>query len=474
MAEDDPQRATVALLRPLRHRDFRLLWFGASASLLGDGVYLVALAWQALALRHGPGGLAVLGVCATVPQLLCVVFGGVVSDRYDRRLVLLTADVVRTVAVGAVAVIGLTGQLRLWQLAGLSIVYGAGAGFAAPAFDAIIPGLVDDEVLEEANALDQFLRPMMLRLAGPALGGLLVAAAGAAGAFLLDAATFALSAVCLLLMRSRVADPDVAAGSLLGEAREGLRFVRSRVWLWGTFSAAAITYLLFIGPTEVLLPYLVRSDFHGSARVLGTVLAAGGVGAVAAAVLVAQTGLPRRQFTFMYLTWTVATVAVACYGLATRNWELALASLIINGFEAAGTVAWATTKQRLIPGSLLGRVSSLDWCISIALLPLSYAVTAPVAAVLGARATLVAAGSLGGAVTFGALFLPRMREPDGFLREVPAAEPVAPDAAGAAEPSAPALPRQRDHHEDRHADHDVDHHDEQREAGEAAWEARSG
>jgi MFS family permease len=417
-------RGGLALLRPLRHRDFRLLWIGASASLLGDGVFLVALAWQALALRRGPGGLALLGVCATLPQLLCVVFGGVISDRYDRRRVLLVADVARTVAVGAVAVIGLAGQLRLWQLAVLSIVYGAGAGFAAPAFDAIIPGLVDDDVLEEANALDQFLRPMMLRLAGPAAGGLLVAVAGAAGAFLLDAATFALSAVCLLLMRSRAPSGNAGGGSLLSEAREGLRFVRSRVWLWGTFSSAAIAYLLFIGPTEVLLPYLIRTELHSSARVLGMVLAAGGVGAVAAALLVAQTGLPRRQFTFMYLTWTVATFAVACYGLATRSWQLAVTCLLINAFEAAGTVAWATTKQRLIPETLLGRVSSLDWCISIALLPVSYAVTAPVAAALGARATMIGAGVLGGVVTLGAMFLPRMREPDGFGR---AAEQAAAD-----------------------------------------------
>jgi MFS family permease len=419
---ESPAGGRLALLRPLRHRDFRLLWIGASASLLGDGVYLVALAWQALALRRGPGGLALLGVCATLPQLLCVVFGGVISDRYDRRRVLLVADVARAVAVGAVAMIGLAGQLRLWHLAVLSVVYGAGAGFAAPAFDAIIPGLVDDDVLEEANALDQFLRPMMLRLAGPAAGGLLVAVAGAAGAFLIDAATFALSALCLLLMRSRApsrrTSQDGGAGGLLSEAREGLRFVRSRIWLWGTFSSAAIAYLLFIGPTEVLLPYLIRTELHASARVLGIVLAAGGVGAVAAALLVAQTGLPRRQFTFMYLTWAVATFAVACYGLATSSWQLAVACLVINGFEAAGTVAWATTKQRLIPETLLGRVSSLDWCVSIALLPMSYAVTAPVAAALGARATMIGAGVLGGVVTLGAMFLPRMREPDGFARPV--------------------------------------------------------
>ncbi|GAA3629518.1 hypothetical protein GCM10022223_53910 [Kineosporia mesophila] len=398
----------------MRQRDFRLLWIGASTSLLGDGVYLVAMAWQALTLGHGAGGLALLGVCATTPQLVCVVFGGVISDRYDRRRILIAADVVRCAAISTVAVTALTGHLHLWHMALLSVVYGAGAGFAAPAFDALLPSLVHESDLEHANALDQLLRPMMLRLLGPALGGALVAAIGAGGAFLVDATSFALSAACVLMIRPRPMDQDDTGAGLLAEAREGLTFIRSRMWLWGTFLSAGVTYLLFIGPTEVLLPYLVRTDFGGSARILGVVLAAGGIGAVGAALLMAQTGLPQRQFTFMYLCWTTATVAVAGYGFATHSWQLALASLLINGFEAAGTIAWATTKQRLVPDALMGRVSSLDWCISIAFLPLSYAITAPVASLLGTRNTLAGAGLLGGAITLGSLFLPQMRLPDGF------------------------------------------------------------
>ena len=85
--------AAGALFVPLRRREFRLLWLGASTSLLGDGVYLVALAWQAYSLTHRPGGLALLGVCATVPQLLALIAGGVISDRFERRHVLLAADV---------------------------------------------------------------------------------------------------------------------------------------------------------------------------------------------------------------------------------------------------------------------------------------------------------------------------------------------------------------------------------------------
>ena len=121
-------------------------------------------------------------------------------------------------------------------------------------------------------------------------------------------------------------------------------------------------------------------------------------------------GHPRRDVTVMYLTWTLATLAIVGYGIATAAWQLMLACLVFNALEAAGTIVWATIKQRHVPGSMLGRVSSLDWLISIALLPLSFALTAPVAAALGARTTLVCAGVIGAAVTLGAYFLPGMRD----------------------------------------------------------------
>ena len=194
---------------------------------------------------------------------------------------------------------------------------------------------------------------------------------------------------------------------------EGLRFVRHRVWLWGTLLSAALAYLIFLGPTEVLLPYVVKNNLHGSAGVLGLVFAAGGLGAVLSAVVLGQRLHPRRDVTVMYATWTVATLAVAGYGIATAAWQLMIACFLFNGLETAGTIVWATMKQRHVPASMLGRVSSLDWLISIGLLPLSFALTAPIAGLFGVRATLIGAGLIGGAITLGALFLPGMRDIEG-------------------------------------------------------------
>jgi DHA3 family tetracycline resistance protein-like MFS transporter len=131
-----------------------------------------------------------------------------------------------------------------------------------------------------------------------------------------------------------------------------------------------------------------------------------------------QRGLPRRDITFMYVVWTLATVAVAGYGLADAVWQLMLASLAFNALETAGTIVWATAKQRHVPPALLGRVSSLDWLISIGLLPLSFALTGPVSGAIGAQATLIGAGLIGGVITFAALLLPGMRAIEG--REAPA------------------------------------------------------
>jgi MFS family permease len=411
-------RLAAGPLAPLRHREFRLLWIGMSTSLVGNGVLLVALAWQVYELSGAPAAMSAVGVALSLPQVVTLLVGGVVSDRFDPRRVMLVSDLVRCAAMATLAALSVSGVVRLWEIVVLTAVYGGAAGFFGPAFDALVPRLVAEPDLVGANALDQFIRPVGIQIFGPMLGGAVIGIAGTGWAFAADAATFAVSAACLLAMRSSAVqsppEPDQPenASSMLVDLREGVSYVRRNVWLWGTFLSATFTYLLFVGPTEVLLPYIVKTELGGSAAALGLILTSGGLGAVVAAITVGWTGLPRRFITFMYVTWTVATLAVAGYGLATATWQLAAACVFVNGFEAAGAVAWATAKQRLVPGRLLGRVSSVDWFVSTALLPLSYAAVAPVASWIGVRHTLVGAGLLGAAVTLGFLFLPGMRVPE--------------------------------------------------------------
>lgn len=412
----------MSLAAPLRQRDFRLLWSGMSVSLLGDGIFLVAIAWQAYALDNQPSSLAYVGVALSLPQIIMLPVAGAVCDRVRRQMVLFWSDVARATAVGALAVATASGSVQLWQLYLTGAVLGTAAAFASPAFDALIPELVPGDELDRANALEQFVRPAALQLAGPAIGGLVVAVVHSAGALGIDAATFAYSALCVSRM-TRIAAPDAPAirSGLRHEVVEGLRYVKYRVWLWGTFLSATFTYLLFIGPTQVLLPFIIRNEMHKGASWYGIVLAAGGVGALIGAVAMGALRAGNRGMTWIYVCWTIATLVVAGYGLANRMWELVLVSFVLNGAEVMGAVVWVTLKQRRVVNSMMGRVSSIDWFVSTALLPLSYAITVPVSHALGAGTTLVVAGTAGAAVTLAFLFLPGMRsETAGYEASRPA------------------------------------------------------
>jgi hypothetical protein len=380
-----------------------------AVSLLGDGIFLVAMAWESYVLWDAPAALSVVGIGMTVPTVAFLLVGGVVSDRVDRRRVMIGADLVRALSVGAIACLVLAGALQFWHLVALVAVYGSGTAFFTPAFEATVPDLLPASDLPAANSLDQFVRPIALRLVGPLLGGLLVSVS-AGLAFTVDACSFAASLAAVLAIHP---PPPIAPAdrvSVRADVAAGFRFIRARVWLWGTLVCAAAAYLVFLGPSEVLLPYVVKNSLHASAATLGLVFAAGGVGAVGAAIWMGRREHPRRAITFTYAVWTVATLAIAGYGLATAAWQLMLACLVFNALETAGTIVWSTIKQLHVPRELLGRVSSLDWMISIGLLPISFALTAPIAAVVGVRATLVGAGVLGAAITVGGLLLPGMRD----------------------------------------------------------------
>jgi MFS family permease len=381
----------VKLLRPLRERDFALLWTGMTISLLGDGIFLVAEAWQVYDIDNDPVALSIVGTAWTLGMVAFLLTGGVISDRADRRRVLIAADLVRAAAVTAMGVLSLTGTIEIWHLAVLSAFMGIGEAFFGPAFGAIVPDIVAAEHLVQANALQQFVQQAGLRLAGPAVGGAVVAALGTGVAFLVDGATFLTSAICVLALAVRVVPPE-RAESLRAELREGMAYVRREPWLWATLLNASISLLFFLGPLEVLLPYVVRNDLHAGAGGFGLVLAAAGVGAIITSLVVSQRGIPRRYLTFMYVSWTISTLAFVGYAAGTAMWQFLLLGAFYGACNTAGMVVWGTLMSTRVPRGLRGRVHALDWLVSIGLTPVSFAVTGPVSKAIGIEATLVVAG----------------------------------------------------------------------------------
>jgi MFS family permease len=397
------------MLHPLRERDFALLWAGMAASLLGDGVYFVAVAWEAYHLSNHPSALAAVGVAYTGGTVAFLLLGGVISDRLPRRRVMMGADVARAAILGAMAALTVAGALHLWMLVALATVYGIADAFYLPAFNALLPDLVAEELLLAANAMGSAARNLALRVIGPALGGLVVGLAGAGTGFLFDAGTFVVSFACLAAMRVR--ETPGGGTKMLREMKAGWTYVRSQTWLWATLVAAAVALLVFFGPTEVLIPYLIKNRMEGGAEGFGLFLAAYGLGWIAGSTWTGGRALSRRPVRFIYLWWGIGSFPMCLYAVASHTWQLALLGFCIGVPMAVGLVVWNVLMQSRVPRALLGRVSSVDWFVSTSLTPVSFALTAPVVSLIGIDGTFVAAGALGGASTLALLFLvPGLRE----------------------------------------------------------------
>ncbi len=221
------------MLRVLRHRDFGLLWLGQAVSLVGDGIYLVAIAWLVLDISNEPTALGLVGLAWTLPMVASLLISGVLSDRFERRRLMITADLLRLAAIGTIAALALAETAQLWQVIALVVVYGIGQALFQPAFSAIVPDVVPRDELLQANAVRELMEPLGLRFAGPALGGFLIAVFGVGEAFVIDAATFGVSAVAVSLM-SPQPPPREETGGIRRDLLEGIAYVRAHAWLWAT------------------------------------------------------------------------------------------------------------------------------------------------------------------------------------------------------------------------------------------------
>ena len=399
----------MKLLRPLRERDFALLWTGMTVSLLGDGIYTVAVAWQVYELHNDPSALALVGLAWTGGLVLFILLAGVLSDRLDRRRVMIGADVLRAVSQLTIGALAISGQLEIWMLVLLVLVHGIGEAFFAPAFSALVPDILAPPLIPQASAIEQIVRQAARNFLGPAIGGVLVALVGPGTSFIIDAATFAFSACCILAIRTRTEVVRERAAGVVAELREGIAYVRTQTWLWGTLVAASLAILFFMGPIQVLVPYVVKNDLDAGSGSYGLILALEGAGAILMSVWVGARGLPRREVSWMMLIWAFGGIPFLGFALGQQVWVLAACGALWGASLAFGMIVWTTRMATRVPVRLRGRVNSVDWFVSIGLAPLSFALTAPVSDLIGVRETLAIAALVPAISTFAMLFLTGMR-----------------------------------------------------------------
>lgn len=393
-----PSRLPRAL-RPFATSQYRILALALLLSLFGSGVWLVAVVWQVIALGGSPIELSLVATGSAIGMILAVLFGGVLADRIPQKWILIAIEGVKVVMIAGVAALAFAGALEVWHLAVAAFVLGLTEGFFYPAYSALLPSVLAADDLLAANGIEGVLRPTVMQAAGPAAASAAIAVASPATAFAIVAVAQALGFVVLLFLtttpvRRELGEPTHPVRAFLGDIAGGFRYMFRTPWLLGTLIYACLFVLVVIGPIEVLLPFAVKDQTGGGAGSFAIVLAAFGIGGAVGSLVVASLRLPRRYLTVMNVLWGVGCVPLVLIGFTDQLWVMAVACFVTGfGFSSA-TVIWGTLLQRRVPAELLGRVSSLDFFVSLALMPISMALAGPVGVAIGIPITFIVAGAV--------------------------------------------------------------------------------
>ena len=408
-----PRRQLPRALRPFESGQFRLLAVALVFSLLSVGMWLVASVWQVIELGGSPSDLSLVALGASLGLVLSVLIGGVVADRIPQRRILLTVELIRGLGFGTAALLALTDSIQIWQLAVIAFVFGVADGFFFPAYSAWLPALIHEERLLAANGIEGVLRPTLMQAAGPALASVLIAAYSPGVAFLVVAVIQIGSAAALASMRTtpvrrevdRTRHPLVSA---VLDMRDGFRYMVRTKWLLATLLFAILLVLVIMGPIEVLLPFAVKEQTGGGAGAFAVALAAFGVGGAVGSLVAASRRMPRRYLTLMILGWGLGCLPISIIGLTNQLWVMVIALVTCGFLFSWAQVLWGTLLQRRVPPAMLGRVSSLDFFVSLALMPLSMAIAGPVGEAVGLTPAFLLAGLIPTVLAVGTLLIARL------------------------------------------------------------------
>ena len=378
--------AWTEMFAALRERRFRLLWLGQTTSTLGDGLVPVALSFAVIQTLDGSATqLGIVLAAQTVPLVLFVLVGGVWADRLPRQLVMLASDVVRGVVQAIAAVLLLTGSAQLWQLAVLIFIYGSAQAFFQPAATGLVPATVSPGRLQQANALLSLSRSLAF-IVGPAVSGVIAATTNPGIVFVVDAATFAVSATSLALLQLPLGRREGKRMSFFADLKGGWHELVTHTWLWVIVVWASTFLCIVVAPFLTLGPVIAKESLGGAAA-WGLIAAGWGTGTLGGGLLALRWKPARPMFTCSLLSLPIAP-AIALLALRAPAPVIAAAQLLGGiGMGFFGAV-WQTTLQQHVREDALSRVSAWDWMGSFLFLPLGFVLAGPVSDQIGVSTTL--------------------------------------------------------------------------------------
>ncbi len=408
----------------LSEPNFRRLWIGQTASAAGDGLTGVALTFAVLMISDSVTDLGIVVGAFMVPRLVFMLVGGVWADRMPRKRLMIVSDLVRAAAQLAIAAAVLTGTEALWIYVVASLVSGTASAFFTPAFVGLVPQTINDDRLQSANAL-LTISQSFARFFGPVAAGLAVAAGLIGPLFILDAATYAFSA--LLLWRLTV--DSVAQGvrqRFIDDLADGWRQVARRRWLVNSLAAFAFVNLAF--PAFFVLGPAIVQQGLGGAPDWGVTVALFSLGALVGAA-VALRWRPRRPLIATFSLLLILPASLLVLGASPPLAVLAGGAFVASAATTLADTIWHTTLQQEVPREHLSRVSSFDWTISLIIFPLGAALAGPLAESLGFQSALLVLALVSGIPPALVLLAPSVRS-IGRGKAAVATEPLADVIAG--------------------------------------------
>jgi MFS family permease len=344
-------------LRPLRRRHFRNLWLGQGISSIGTEIAMVAVPYQAYTLTHSTAVVGLLGLASLAPLLVVPLVGGALADAVDRRTVLLRTETGMSLVAALFLVNSLLAHPRVWALFVLQALSVGIYSLGRPAMATLTPRLVPDGELEAAMAVES-VYGSLAAVGGPAVGGLLIAAAGVPWTYGVDLATYVASFVALALL-PRFAPLEATDRPSLKSIVEGLRFLIGRQALLGIF--AVDTSAMVFGMPSALFPAIALHRLGGNAATVGYLYAAPYAGALLGSLVSGWTSQVRRQGIAVTIAACIWGAAIATFGFATSLGPALVLLAVAGGADFFSAVLRSTMLVRVTPPHLLGRLSGIEF-----------------------------------------------------------------------------------------------------------------
>jgi predicted MFS family arabinose efflux permease len=395
-AAEAPARSARA--RPLANRNFRLLWLGESFSLLGDQFYFIALPWLVFQMSSSALAFGTVLMVAGIPRALFMLVGGVMTDRFSPRAVMLVSNLLRLVITALLALAVAAQAIELWMLYLMAFCFGVVDAFFHPAYRAIVPLIVDEDNLQASNSILHGTS-QLVSIVGPGVAGLLLRGVGVVLVLVFDAFTFLFTSIMLLLMHPKRAERDASPRhhGIWGEIAEMLAYVRQDQLLMTLILVVAAINLLFVGPLVVGSAALSKVRFPEGAAAYGAMLSTFSIGAL---IGTATAGVVRLKQPGLVSLLLVAAEGVFMVGVGfAPTLLLACVLWLPIGFGAGfGSINFITLTQKRVAKDMLGRFMSLIGLTEVGLTPISNAL-AGVVADWNVTALFVVAGVLLSCIT---------------------------------------------------------------------------